>query len=345
MPFPNDENNEYRSLDEIERLEQEEKQKQKFSFNPFANAYKDGKGVEKDDEIIAEHPTFKNFFILLGRKLNQIFTVNLMLIAGNFPIFFALFVMAGYLSFHTTSPNYMLYAPLRGVVLFDHSAATGALWTIFSRQAEVAVLSTGDYILLALAALVLFTFGPVRVGATYILRNIVRGEPVFLWHDFWYAIKRNLRQSLVYGVMDVAITFLILYDVMFFNLNYGASMVLNTMFFMSLMLGALYAFMRIYIYLMLVTFDMSIFKMFKNALIFTVVGVKRNIVALIGVVFVLALNYAVLITYFPLGVILPFVIVPSICMLIGIYAAFPKIKEYMIDPFYAKTAAEYDENL
>jgi len=345
MPYQDNENNEYHSLDEIEQMEEEEKQKKKFSLNPFANTYKDGKGVEKDDEILAENPSLKNFFILFGRKLNQIFTVNLLLIAGNFPMFFALFVMGGYLSVHTTAPYYMLYAPLRGVLLFDHSASAGALWTIFSRQASVTILSTGDYILLGLAALCIITFGPVRIGATYILRDIVRGEPVMIWHDFWYAIRRNFRQALIYGIIDVAIVFLTVYDIMFFNLNYGASMVLNTMFFMSLMLGILYAFMRIYIYLQIVTFDISIFKAFKNALAFTVLGVKRNIMALLGIVLVLMINYVLLATYFPLGVILPFVIVPSLCIFMGIYAAYPKIKEIMIDRFYKEVDSEYNENL
>jgi len=346
MPYQENENNERHSLDEIEEMEQAEKKAQKKAkFNPFANLNKEGRGVEKDDEVIAENPNLKNFFVLFGRKLNQILTVNLMMVAGNFPLFFALFVIGGYLSIHTTSPNYLLYAPLRTVVMFDPSPATSALWSVFSRQASVTILSTGDYILLGLAALAIFTFGPVRVGVTYIHRNIVRGEPVFLWHDFWYCIKRNLRQALIYGIMDVLIVGLIIYDILFFNLNYGTSMMIDIMFFMSLMLGLMYAFMRIYIYLMLITFDLSIFKMFKNALYFTVLGIKRNMMAFLGIVLLLMINYLLLATFFPLGVLLPLVLVPSLSVLIGIYAAFPKIKEIMIDPYYAKTKAEIDENL
>jgi uncharacterized membrane protein YesL len=329
-----------------EEMEQAEKKKEKKSlFNPFANRSNDEEGVDKDAEIIAENPNLKNFFVLVGRKLNQILTVNLMMVAGNFPIFFALFVIGGYLSVHTTSPYYLAFAPLRSVIMFDHSPATSALWSIFSRQASVTILTTGDYILLGLAALVILTFGPVRVGVTYIHRNIVRGEPVFLWHDFWYCIKRNLRQSFIYGIMDVLISGLIIYDILFFNLNYGSGTMTDIMFFMSLMLGLIYAFMRIYIYLMLITFDLSIFKMFKNALYFTVLGVKRNFLAFLGIVLVLMINYLLLAVFFPLGVILPLVIVPSLCILMGIYAAFPKIKEIMIDPYYAKTNAEIDEEL
>jgi len=328
-------NRENLSLDEIEALEEEEKRSaQKSKFNIFNKAAEDGKGVDKDEIAIADNPTFLNFFKLFGRKLNQLLSVNIFMIFGNFPIFFFLLSMSGYFSIHTTSPYYTVYAPLRGALFFDNSAANSALWTLFSRQAEVTVHTTADYVFLALTALLLITFGPVRVGCTYILRNLFRGEPVFFFHDFFYAIKRNLRQALIYGFMDILFILLIVYDIVFFNLNYGANMMLNTMFFMSLCLAVLYFFMRHYIYLMLITFDLSILKMLKNGLLFTILGIKRNAVLLIATLAVVLLEYMLLIVYFPLGVIVPFILLPALLMIMGVYAAYPKIKEIMIDPYY-----------
>lgn len=324
------------SLDELEALEQAEK-KEKSKFNIFNRANKDGKGVDKDEVAIADDPSLPNFFKLLGRKLNQILSVNIMMIFGNFPIFFFLLAMSGYFSIHTTSPYYSVYAPLRGALMFNDSAANSALWTMFSRQAEVTVHTTADYVLLGLTALLLITFGPVRVGCTYILRNLFRGEPVFMMHDFFYAIKRNLRQAIIYGIMDIGIVCLIIYDIVFFNLNYNLNMVMNTMFFMSLCMAVLYFFMRHYIYLMLITFDLSILKMLKNGLLFTILGVKRNIMVLLGTIIVMLFEYFLIFTYFPLGVIVPFVILPALLMLMGIYGAYPRIKEIMIDPYYEET--------
>ena len=257
-----------------------------------------------------------------------------MLVFGNFPIFFFLLAMSGYFSLPTTTPHYLVYAPLRGAMLFNQSPATSALWTIFERQMEVSVLTTADYVLFALSGLLILTFGPVRVGVTYILRNLFRGEPVFLVHDFFYAIKRNLRQAITYGIMDIVIVCLIVYDIIFFNLNYGNHFILDTMLFMSWCLALLYFFMRPYIYLMLITFDLSIFKMFKNALYFTVLGLKRNFVFLLGILVCLMLEYVLMFAYFPLAVIVPFVILPALFVMMGIYAAYPKIKEIMIDPYY-----------
>lgn len=334
------------SLDEIEELEQQEirekaKKEKREKFNIFNKFNKDGKGVEKDEEIICDNPTLKNFFKLIGRKLNQLLTVNIMMVFGNFPIFFILLWMTGYFSEHTVAPLYTNFAPLQGAMMFNpDSPALASLWAMFSRQGEIRIPTTIDWILLGLGGLIIITFGLVRVGLTYILRNMFRGEPVFMWHDFWYAIKRNFRQGLIYGIMDLVISALLIYNTVFYNLNYNVNMMMSTMFFMTLCMAMLYFFMRHYIYLMLVTFDMSIFKMFKNALKFTVLGLKRNLMLLLGTVVLLLLDYVLFIYYLPLGVILPFVILPSMLMMMGVYAVYPKIKEIMIDPYYEKVNSE-----
>lgn len=339
--------NENLSLDEIEAREQAEikraKREERKKFNVFNSAYADGKGVDKEEIAISENPTLPNFFKFVGRKLNQILSANILLVFGNFPIFFFLLAMSGYFSLHTTTPYYLVYAPLRGAMLFDKSPATAALWTIFERQMEVPVLTTTDYVLFALSALVIFTFGPVNVGVTYIIRNLFRGKPVFIMQDFFDSIKRNLRQALIYGILDIGIICLLVFDIVFFNLNYGMNFVLDTMLFMIWCLALLYFFMRPYIYLMIVTFDLSLFKMFKNAIRFTVLGVKRNFMFLLGTIALLLLEYVLMFAYFPLAVIMPFVILPSLIVTMGIYAAYPKIQQYMIDPYYEEIAEAEEE--
>jgi len=90
----------------------------------------------------------------------------------------------------------------------------------------------------------------------------------------------------------------------------------------------------------MITFDLSIFKLLKNALFFTILGIKRNIMALLGLVLLLALEYVFLIVFFPVAVILPFIFLFSVSGLMGAYAAYPKIKEIMIDPYYKESAAQ-----
>ena len=333
MPEFNRDPREHLSLDQIEEMEQAEKAEKK-KFNLFSRAYRDGKGVDKEEIAIADNPTFLNFFKLCWRKLNELLSVNLISIVGNFPIFFFLFAMSGYMSIHTTSPNYAAYGPLRGAMLFHNSPAVSALWTLYGRTSPVTVHTAGDYVFMGLAFLLLFTHGPVRAGVTYLLRNMFRAKPVMILQDFFDAIKRNLKQALIVGVIDLCAVALLAYDIMFFYLNYNVSNMMTAMFFLSLWMVILYLVMRPYIWLQLVTFEISVWKMIKNALRFTVVGLKRNVMVLLGTLFMAAFEYALLLVYFPLGVIFPFVILPSVVMMMGVYGAFPVIKRYMIDPYY-----------
>ena len=89
-----------------------------------------------------------------------------------------------------------------------------------------------------------------------------------------------------------------------------------------------------YIYLMMITFDLSIIKLLKNALFFSILGIKRNIMALLAVVVIVAFWYVLRVVFFPLAVILPFILMFSVSGLASAYAAYPKIKEIMIDPYY-----------
>jgi hypothetical protein len=84
----------------------------------------------------------------------------------------------------------------------------------------------------------------------------------------------------------------------------------------------------------MITFDLSIFKILKNALIFSLLGFKRNIVAFLAGLAVWVIDYVILMTFLPIGMVLPVIFLVSLTMFMGIYAAYPKIKEIMIDPYY-----------
>ena len=65
---------------------------------------------------------------------------------------------------------------------------------------------------------------------------------------------------------------------------------------------------------------------------------------LLGTVIVMGFEIFLMAAYLPLGMIVPFVILPGILMAMGVYAAFPKIKEIMIDPYYEKINASESES-
>ena len=108
--------------------------KKRMTLNPFENMFnKDGKGVEKDELKVIDKPNLGNFFKLMRRKLNHIFSVNILLIVGNFPIFFALLAYA-YTMTEILAPSSQIYPMIRGVSYFDNSPTVMTLLGIFGKQ-------------------------------------------------------------------------------------------------------------------------------------------------------------------------------------------------------------------
>ena len=311
----------------------------KKSFNPFEFIYnRDGKGVEKEEFSVLEKPGIANFFKLFWRRFNQIFGVNLLLVFGNFPVFFFLIGMA-YTTLDATAPSRQIYSALEAVSRFDNSPVVSTFLGAFGGQDSVSVPTIATYILFALTALVFVTFGPVNAGTTYILRNALRGEPVFVWSDFWYAVKRNFKQALIFGVIDILMIVMLIYDFVTYRNNIDTNIGMF-MFVLCFGISIFYYFIRMYIYPMMVTFDMSILKLIKNGMLFAILGIKRNIMVLLGTIAVIIIQLLLLGVVMPVAVMLPVLITFGLLGYMCIYGAYPKNKEIMIDPYYKEESVE-----
>jgi uncharacterized membrane protein YesL len=193
-------------------------------------------------------------------------------------------------------------------------------------------------------AFLVITFGWQNVGAAYIVRNMVRGEPVFIWSDYFYAIKRNLKEGFFLGLIDAVILFVLGFDISYFW-GRGGTFTLDFGFFATLALIVVYFLMRFYIYLLLVTFDLSIFKILKNALIFSMLGFKRNIMGVLGIALITAVHILLLLLLIStplsgLPIILPFLWYMAAVTFTSAYAAYPVIDKYMIAPYINQTEEE-----
>ena len=60
----------------------------------------------------------------------------------------------------------------------------------------------------------------------------------------------------------------------------------------------------------------------------------------LGIVMLALVTFSLATLYFPLGVIIVFMILFSTCAYMGMYAAYPKIKKFMIDPYYPENGNE-----
>lgn len=290
-------------------------------------------------------PTLKRYFKLLGRRFWKIVTLNLMMLPLIVPALICFYL---YVSMRQTPvAGEVLFPQLLGANAVSPTPTTTLLFDLFGAQQNIPVPTTWTYIGMGICiAFLVITFGWQNVGAAYIVRNMVRGEPVFIWSDYFYAIKRNLKQGFFLGLIDAAVIFTLGFDIAYFWGRTG-SFSLDFGFYGTIALIVIYFLMRFYIYLLLVTFDLSIYKILKNALIFSMLGFKRNFMGVLGIVLITALHIALLLALIStplsgLPIILPFLWYMAAVTFTSAYAAYPIIDRYMIAP-YANQADEEEE--
>jgi len=318
-----------------------QKKKRKNLFDIFYS--RDGKEITEDDRNAPRNFIF--FFKLAGRNLSRIFYINITFLIANFPLLIMLLFPAKLFHLHALSPTSPIFLPLYGAYEFGAASPTlSALWGFFGNPAVVDIPTPLAWATLIVGSvLLLFTFGPASIGTSYILRNVVRGEPIFFMRDFWYAVKKNLRQGIIIGIIDLFISFMLVYDLIFFFGKLGSFMN-NMMFWATVFMILVYFSMRFYIYILTLTFDLKIRQIFKNALIFAFLGFKRNFVASVGIILTIVINIYIMMLYVPIGIVLPLIITVGLCMFMATYAAWPKIKEIMIDPYETPTYESYADD-
>ena len=326
------------NYNEIDNYSEEEPKKKRFRL---FDMNRDGKGVYEDED---RTPTLKFFFKLFWRKFSKILQLNLLMIFQVIPLIaIGLFFFLGN---KTPTATDVSFAPLYGINKIASSIGASPVLDVSSIQMGIPVFApVFTFSMIALALVLIVTFGWQNVGAAYVLRGLYRGDPVFVFSDFFYGIKKNFKQGLLLGLVDAIVIAVLAVDFIFF-FNQGGTFGLDFMYFVIFALVLVYIVMRFYIYLMLITFDIKISKIIKNALIFTVLGIKRNLLALLGIALILALNIALIILCLPSGfslpIVLPFVYLIGTVSFISTYAAYPVIDKYMIAPYVTKNTEETD---
>ena len=293
---------------------------------------RDGKGVYEEEN---RKPTLGFFFKLLWRKLSQLVRLNVLLFLQVIPVLVFLYVY--FLGAKTPTATEVIYAPLYGISKISNSSALAALLDMNAIQMGIPIFSPAIMIvLIVLAVIFALTFGWINVGSAYVVRGLFRGDPVFVFSDFFYAIKKNFKQAFWFGLLDFACTVVLVVDFLHFYSRTG-SYGNDVMYFMILAVAIIYIVMRFYVYHMMLTFDLSVRKILKNALIFTVLGIKRNLLAMLGIVLFLAIHIVLIKVFLSMGItipiVLPFFYAMAIMKFITTYAAFPVIEKYMITPY------------
>ena len=316
------------------RINEEKIKKKKFKL---FDMNRDGKGIYETE---SRTPTLGFFFKLYFRKFTQLLQLNLLMLFMVIPLIAVIFVY--FLGDKTPTVTDAMYAPLYGISTSLPSIEISNFLDISFIQMDIPVFSPAMTIfIIVMFIFMAVTWGWQNVGAAYVLRGLFKGDAVFVFSDYFYGIKRNFKQAFFLGLIDFIISAVLIIDFMFF-FNLTGSFGYDFMYFAIFALLIIWVMMRFYLYNLLVTFNLKNFKIIKNSFIFSILGIKRNIMALLGIVLLTALHIVLIIVFIPIGISIPLVL-PLVYFIATIgfmatYAAFPIIQKYMIDPYVIETS-------
>ena len=190
------------------------------------------------------------------------------------------------------------------------------------------------YITYPLVLIAVIVQGPLTCGLTYCMRNHTREEHVW-GSDVFVRAWRNKWQGLVLGIIDAMILFGV---VMYAFGTEGLGMEGNIFIyfkFISFGIGLIWFIMRWYAYQMVVTFNLKIRGILKNAWMFVILGIWRNLAMVVIIALITAL-FLLFPMYYPAT--MPFFLICmmmifwSLTMFMGVFITYPVTHKYLVAP-------------
>lgn len=179
---------------------------------------------------------------------------------------------------------------------------------------------------------------PFIAGMTFITRNYAREEHAFLLSDFFDAVKHNWKAFLINGIVCCFLYLIISISLRFYFSKLPENMFYGIAFCLCLAIAFLVISAQYYVPLMIVTFDLKLSQIYKNALIFAIVGLWRNIlltVLLAALTFLLYLSQIMVLTFI-LGIVFIFAFYFSVFAFLVNFTIYPLVDRIMIQPYQKK---------
>jgi uncharacterized membrane protein YesL len=213
---------------------------------------------------------FMGLINLIARKAWDLSKLNLISLLLNIPFFALLWIISYW------------FIPAEGMEIFNYriySPQDAALIDLLWR------LSIGSVMI----AIPVVVFGPANAGATYIYRNMVKGQPVFIWSDIMKTMKKFFLKSMLITVIDVIVLFVIAmglrfysgwYEIAFPNLHSPMIETISVMVILVFML--LFIMMHFYIYQLLIEYNLKIHQLYRYSFVFSLLRLIPNLMILIA---------------------------------------------------------------
>lgn len=189
-----------------------------------------------------------------------------------------------------------------------------------------------------LFTLPLLTNGLADAGLTNITRNIYCGKHSFGFSDFMETIKKNWKQALPIGIIRLLVGVILGLATYYYATTKGDLAAIG----LGVCIFGIFCFvcMQSYLFLITISFGMSVKKIIVNSFKFVFLNLWKNILLIIidAVVVLLGIfvilfgdGHAIALTFYILFLVCFY---PSFRSLAAQFCAFPSVKKYMIDPYY-----------
>lgn len=191
------------------------------------------------------------------------------------------------------------------------------------------------------------TGGLGAVGIAKVARIAVRDRHFFS-SDYFDAIKKNWKQGLVMGIINAILTVISAYSV-YYIYNDRKDTISFVMLSLAIFALIVVTFIKYYTPSILITFNVNFGQLYKNAVILSFAGIKRNFAILFlhilaHVVILLPLLIDIYVG-FGIAVCLYFLIIPPFKDFAVQYHIYPVMYKYMIKPYMDEHPNEKPETL
>ncbi len=270
----------------------------------FFNYTKPGKGVKKRDP---NTPRWKVFWDVFPRKLWDMFKLNLLYLITSLPILVILMIVVGIIT------NPVIHA------------GAGALGS-----SEIAIYDILLRFVVSFLFMVFFGVGPTTAGYSYIVRQHANERPCTLISDYFERIKLNWKQSTLMLVIDMLIVFVSAIAIRFYGGN-GY----HFLKYVVMVVVIVFAMMHSYIYQMMITFDLPLKAILKNALLLTFGKAPMSLLLMIcNAVLYMVIPYCIVmytgsVALLVVFALLEFFILPPITGFINVFCVIPVLRKHV----------------
>ena len=191
-------------------------------------------------------------------------------------------------------------------------------------------------VLYLFACIPIFTIGPATAGMTYVLRNYSQEQHADFFSDFIDKSKEHFVKGLLASLLTTVVGILTWFAFNFYTTAEMTSTIRVIALVVTLYIVYMLISVNLYIYPMMVSFDLPFKKVLRNSWILATYKPLRNIAMIIFNVAV----YFLCFSFFPVSLPVILFLAFSICNLFNNFLIYPLLVKYVATPYEAAPIEE-----